>query len=59
MIHNYSSIKNLALQCGYTQVKQCHVGESDVAILRNIEKHGYIIPENINLMETMVIEIIK
>lgn len=59
MIHNYSSIKKLALQCGYKQVRQCKVGESDASVLRNIEKHGFIIPENINLMETMVIEIIK
>lgn len=59
MIHNYSSIKKLALQCGYAQVRQCNVGESDVPLLRNIEKHGTIIPININLIETMVIEIIK
>lgn len=59
IIHNFSSIKKLALQCGYSQVRRCNVGESNMPILRNIEKHGTIIPKNINLVETMVIEIIK
>lgn len=59
MLHNYSSIKKLALQCGYTQIRQCNVGESEVSFLQNIENHGVIIPKNINLIETMVIEIIK
>lgn len=59
LIHNYSSIKKLALQCGYTHIRQCNVGESEVSYLRDIEKHGTIIPNNINLIETMVVEIIK
>lgn len=59
MIHNYSSISKLALQCGYCDVKKCKVGESDFMVLRNIERHGTIIPEEINLIETMVVEIIK
>jgi predicted SAM-dependent methyltransferase len=59
MIHNYSSFKKLALQCGFSEVKQCNVGDSDVPTLQDIEKHGTIIPENINLIETMVIEITK
>jgi predicted SAM-dependent methyltransferase len=59
MIHNYSSIEKLALQCGYSQVENCKVGESSYEILRNIEKHGTIIPEEINLIETMVVEIVK
>lgn len=59
MIHNYASIEKLALQCGYSQVINCNVGESKYEMLRNIEKHGTIIPEEINLIETMVIEIVK
>lgn len=59
MIHNYASIEKLALQCGYSQVIKCTVGESNYEMLRNIEKHGTIIPEEINLIETMVVEIIK
>ncbi|WP_369765620.1 methyltransferase domain-containing protein [Flavobacterium sp. WC2429] len=59
MIHNFSSIKKLALQCNYTQVRQAKVGESDILFLQDIEKHGCIIPERINKIETMVVEIIK
>jgi predicted SAM-dependent methyltransferase len=59
MIHNFSSIKKLALQCNYANVRECKVGESEVSFLQNIEKHGTVIPERINLIETMVVEIIK
>ena len=59
MIHNFSSIKKLARQCNFTSVRKCEVGESEVLFLRNIEKHGTIIPVKINLIETMVVEIIK
>ncbi len=59
MIHNYSSFKKLAFQCGYINVKQCNVGESDISALRNIEMHGTKVPLNINLIETIVIEMTK
>lgn len=59
MIHDFTSLKNLALQCGYSEVRECEVGKSDYAALVKIEKHGTIIPPEINLIETMVLEIIK
>ena len=59
MIHNYSSIEKLSLQCGYSKVIPCEVGESQIPDLRNIERHGSIIPQEMNLLETMVIELIK
>jgi SAM-dependent methyltransferase len=59
VIHNVDSISKLALQCNFSQVRECVVGESEVSIFKNIEKHGTILPERINLMETMVVEIVK
>jgi predicted SAM-dependent methyltransferase len=59
MIHNYSSLKKIAIQNRFSKVRLCNVGQSEVQCLQNIEKHGTIIPENINLMETMVVEIIN
>lgn len=59
MIHNYSSFKKLAIQSGFKQVYHSNVGDSAYPVLRNIEKHGTVIPANINLIETMVIEITK
>lgn len=59
MIHDFTSLKKLALQCGYSEVRECKVGESGYPHLINIEKHGTVIPPGINLIETMVLEIIK
>jgi predicted SAM-dependent methyltransferase len=59
MIHDFSSIQKLALQCNYEVVRRCKVGESEVSFLQNIERHGTAIPERINLLETMVVEIVK
>lgn len=59
VIHNVDSISKLAIQCHFSQARECAVGESEVSIFKNIEKHGTILPERINLMETMVVEIIK
>lgn len=59
VIHNKSSMSKLALQCDFTQVRECSVGESEVLVFKDIEKHGTIIPERINLLETMVIELVK
>lgn len=59
VIHNVESLSKLAMQCHFSQVRECAVGESEVSIFKNIEKHGTVLPERINLMETMVVEIIK
>ncbi len=59
MIHNFESIQNLAFQSGFAEVIKVEVGESEIEDLRKIEKHGTIIPEHINKLETMVVEIIK
>jgi len=59
MIHNFESFQNLAYQSGFATVRKVEVGESEIEDLRKIEKHGTIIPEHINSLETMVIEVIK
>lgn len=59
MIHNTSSLEVLALQCGFTKVRRCEVGESKIQDLKSIEKHGSVIPQKMNLIETMVVELIK
>lgn len=59
VIHNVSSVSKLAFQCHFSEVRECAVGESEVSVFQNIEKHGTAIPERINLVETMVVEIIK
>lgn len=59
LIHNYTSLSKLALEVGYKDTRPCQVSASEVPDLRNIEKHGTIIPPEMNLLETMVIEMIK
>lgn len=59
VIHNVNSISKLALQCDFSMVRECAVGESEVPFFQNIEKHGTVLPERINKLETMVVEIIK
>lgn len=59
VIHNVASISKLAFQSHYTQVRECSVGKSEVSFFKNIEKHGTILPERINQLETMVVEMIK
>lgn len=59
MIHDYRSIKSLALETGFLEVNQEKVGKSNFPELEGIEKHGNIIPEEINEIETMVVEIKK
>ncbi|RMA57978.1 class I SAM-dependent methyltransferase [Ulvibacter antarcticus] len=59
MIHNFKSLERLALQYGYKNVSSCKVGESTDEHLKNVERHGTVIPSKMNLLETMVVELIK
>lgn len=59
MIHNYGSMKSLALATGFSEVNQKEVGRSEFPELQGIEKHGIIIPEEMNEIETMVVELKK
>ena len=59
MIHNFSSLEKIAMQCGFSAAKLTKVGESEEPVLRGIEMHGTIIPENKNILETIVLELKK
>ncbi|MCC8358525.1 class I SAM-dependent methyltransferase [Salinimicrobium sediminilitoris] len=58
-IHNFESLSNLGDSAGFSKIKKTSVGESEDPILRDVERHGYIIPQEINFHETMVIELTK
>lgn len=59
LIHNFNSLRSLALQVGFSEVNKAQVGKSRFEPLNNIERHGTIIPEKFNKLETMVIELKK
>lgn len=59
MIHNFSSLKQLTFQYGFNEIKICEVNQSEFSDLQNIERHGEVIPQEMNIIETMVLEIKK
>ena len=59
MVHNLESLEQIGLQAGFSTVRKCEVGKSEDPVLQGVEKHGEVIPEEMNLLETMVVELIK
>ena len=59
MIHNKESLSEIAEISGFSKVKFYEVGESDSEELQNLEKHATVIPEEMNILETMVVELRK
>jgi len=59
LIHNQDSLCGLAIQIGYSECKRVGLNESSHRSLQKVEKHGTIIPEKFNILETMVVELKK
>lgn len=58
-IYNFAILENIMKQAGFTNIKSWPVGKSDDSELQNLEKHGEIIGEDINLLQTMCLEAVK
>ena len=56
MIHNYGSLKQLLEAFSFTEVEQMEVSESGFKEFKRMERHGEIIPEKFNKLETLVVE---
>lgn len=56
LIHNFDSLSSMLRTAGFTEIKKMKPGESEHEIFLNIEKHGTVIPERYNDLETMVVE---
>ena len=59
MIHNFDSLKALANQVGFSGIIKTKVGQSEFPDLREVERHGEVIPEAFNEQETLVVELRK
>ena len=59
MIHNKESLSEIAEISGFLEVNFYEVGKSDFEELQNLEKHATVIPEEMNILETMVVELRK
>lgn len=56
IIHNLASLNKILVLCGFTNISQLDTGYSKIPDLMNLESHGKSIPNEYNLLETMVIE---
>ena len=56
VLHNYDSLEKLLLKFEFSDIKQEEVGYSQHAEICNMERHGDIIPEQFNKLETLVVE---
>ena len=58
-IHTPKEFKILAEKIGFKHIQRCLVKNSEHAIFKSIERHGEIIPEWANILETFVYEMQK
>ena len=58
-IYDYKTLKRSLEECGFSNLVQRSVGQSDVPEFSNLEVHGKMIGEDFNRLETMVIEASK
>lgn len=59
IIYDFKTIYLMLEQHGFSEITQVNINESSDDNLKNMEKHGTIIPAEFNELETMVIEAVK
>jgi predicted SAM-dependent methyltransferase len=59
VIYNYESLELTFKKARFVNISRKEVGKSDIPEFDKLEKHGEIIPEAFNELETMVVEAIK
>ncbi|MBI4388561.1 MAG: methyltransferase domain-containing protein [Nitrospinae bacterium] len=55
-VMNESYLSRLLSNAGFADARKCQVGESAIPALRGIERHGGVIGEEINRIESLVME---
>lgn len=55
-IYDFETIKNSLELAGFTDITRCEIRKSNHKLLENIELHGSMIPDEFNILETMIIE---
>ena len=55
-IHNRQTLTNLIRSKGFVEITNCEVGKSNHKSLQNLERHMVSIPEELNVLETMILE---
>lgn len=58
-IYDFKVLKNELEKIGFVKVVRCNVGKSSNPNFQNIEKHGKVIGEEFNKLESLVVEATK
>ena len=58
-IYDRATLAAVLNEAGLRDVRFCEVGKSEVADLTDLERHGIVVGEDFNLIETMVAEALR
>ena len=56
VLYNYEGLEVVLKKAGFVNIKRQDVGKSGIAVFDKLEKHGEIIPDEFNVLETVVVE---
>ena len=59
IIHNFETLKNLPEKSGFNNITKEETGKSNIFALKNMEKHGEIIPYEFNEPEALIVQAVK
>lgn len=56
IIYDFKTIELMLSRAGFSKIQQVEIGDSNDKNLEGIERHGMIIPNEFNILETMVVQ---
>ncbi len=56
VLYNYEGLEVVLKKAGFANIRKQEVGKSGIAVFDKLEKHGEIIPDEFNVLETVVVE---
>jgi len=59
IIYDTHTLDVMLCQTGFSEVKVCAIGQSDIPCFKNAERHGEVTPKWANELETIVVEATK
>lgn len=59
VLYNYEGLEAVLKKAGFENIVRQEVGKSEIGVFHQLEKHGDIIPEEFNVLETVVVEASK
>ena len=59
IVYNFESLELILKKAGFSNITKQEVGKSKIEEFDRLEKHGEIIPDEFNELETIVVEAVK